>query len=287
MAQKVFGSVSFFGLIKGLVRRFYVVFLVFLAVVFIVLGKADHTVIDTVQVGTEAVVMPMVDLVSVPVKGVRGLSTMMTEIFTVHTENKKLLAEQKVLREWEAVARALMVENKALRDLMHYVPPPDHRFVTARVVAEQGGTFVQELVALAGRKDGVQKGHIVMTGEGLLGRIIKTGSGLSHILLVTDINSRLPVMIEGTTMRAILAGDNSDQPLLVALPLHQQPKVGDRVVTSHQSGLFPQGLPVGVVSYVSNRTIRVQLFASPSKVPVVRIVDFGLESVLPETEEDL
>lgn len=287
MAQKVYGTTSFFNVLKDIVSRFYVLFLVVLAVLFILVGKADNVAIEKTQSAAQSVTLPLVNLLSLPARGLQSLSDTATGFFRLREENKRLLAERDVLKEWETVARTLMVENKALKDLMHYVPPPELKFVTARVVANTGTSFAQELVVLAGRDDGVSKGHIVLTGDSVIGRVVATASRISHVLLITDINSRLPVMIEGTGLRAILAGDNSPTPLLIALPLNQRPKVGDRVVTSHQSDLFPQGLPIGFVSEVSNRTIRVTPFSDPSSISIVRIVDFRLTSVLPEnTEED-
>ena len=286
MVQKVYGSTSLFQIIKDIFRRFSVLFLVTISVLFILVGKADNTIINKIKSGVQAAFVPIVNVLSIPVRGVQSAGDSISELSRLRAENKKLSEEREILKEWETVARRLSEENKNLKGILNYVPPPDLKFVSARVVADVGGAFAQELIAYAGRDNGVQKGHVVLAGDGVIGRIVSTTSKTSRILLITDINSRLPVTIEGTALRAVLAGDNSPQPLLVALPLNQVPKVGDRVVTSHQSDLFPQGLPVGIVSSVTNRTIRVTPFAQSSAVSIVRIVDFRLSSVLPEQAEE-
>src|SRR5690606_36455106 len=93
---------------------------------------------------------------------------------------------------------------------------------------------------------GVRIGNPVMSEEGLVGRVIGVTNGASRILLLTDTASRTPVMIDRTNARAILTGDGSGHPQLAYMRGRDPVKVGDRVLTSGDGGLFPRGLPVGV-----------------------------------------
>ena len=90
-------------------------------------------------------------------------------------------------------------------------------------------------------------GQAVVTGEGLAGRIAEVGDNSARVLFVTDVNSRLPVLIERTRERAILAGDNSALLRLTLLQSVQGVQRGDRIVTSGHGGSFPVGIPVGEV----------------------------------------
>ena len=78
--------------------------------------------------------------------------------------------------------------------------------------------------------------------------MVETGKRASRILLLTDLNSRVPVLIQGTRKRAILVGDNRDWPALAFLSDGPPVRLGDRVVTSGDGGLLPAGLPVGVIA---------------------------------------
>ena len=125
--------------------------------------------------------------------------------------------------------------------------------VTARVVADAGGPFVQTVMVNAGADQGVVNGMAAVNERGLVGRVIEVGRRSARILLLTDFNSRIPVMVEPSRDQAILAGDNSREPGLMFLPLNPRLSVGDRVVTSGRGGVLPPGLAIGVVSAIGEQ----------------------------------
>jgi rod shape-determining protein MreC len=91
------------------------------------------------------------------------------------------------------------------------------------------------------------------------------------------------VVLEASQERAVLAGDNSDQPRLLYLPINAKVAVGERIVTAGAGGVFPPGLPVGVVAAIEGGVVRVAPYAELSRLEYVRIVDFGLNGVLPQS----
>jgi rod shape-determining protein MreC len=107
----------------------------------------------------------------------------------------------------------------------------------------------------------------------MLGRVYLAGDHTSWVVLLTDINSRIPVSIQPKDIQAILAGDNSDAPNIEALAQGVKLKAGQEVVTSGDGGLLPPGLPVGVL-VTDKGAFRVALFADPMATDEVRIVDF-------------
>jgi len=127
---------------------------------------------------------------------------------------------------------------------------------------------------------------IVLSGEGLVGRVAQVGHHASRIMLITDITSRIPVVLENTRTRAILAGDNTDRPRLIYVPAGTQVSPGDRIVTSGHAGAFPAGISVGVVSSVGDSSIRVQPFVDRGRLEIVRVMDFGLSGVLKSLDEE-
>src|SRR5437868_5819226 len=160
-------------------------------------------------------------------------------------ENQRLL-------QWQQVALKLTTENRQLQGLLKVVPDRAVSYVTARVIANSGGAYVRTVMINAGSQAGLARGQAVITGDGLVGRLTEVGSRAARVLLITDLNSRIPVKIEGSNTGAVLAGDNSERPRLLYVGSPGALKIGDRVVTSGEGGVFPPDLPVGMVSAVGS-----------------------------------
>lgn len=274
--------------IRQLLKKFALVILFLIAFVMMLLNKTDTALIDKTSSVATDVVTPVVDVLILPARLLANAYDYLKDLSLAHKENQFLKAENRRLRLVSERARSLEIENRLLAKLLNYARPDEENLVTARVVAEEGDAFSHSLIAYTGKDSTAQKGQIVLTEKGVVGRLDKVGQLYSKILMITDINSHIPVMIENTRVRGILAGDNELNPKLVFTPLSANIQEGDRVVTSGVAGVFPAGLPVGVVSHVSKREIRVLPFADLNKVEYVKIVSFPLESqeVLSETVVD-
>jgi len=183
---------------------------------------------------------------------------------------------------WQQAALKLASENAQLRGLLKLTPEPTATYLTARVVANSGGAYVRSLMVYAGSENGVARGQAAVTGDGLVGRVSEVGSRAARVLLVTDLNSRVPVIVEGSQQRGLLAGDNSERPYLRYLDTGAAIRIGDRIVTSGQGGVFPPGLPVGVVASLDGEAPRVEPYVEVSRVGYLRIVDYGLADALPK-----
>jgi rod shape-determining protein MreC len=198
---------------------------------------------------------------------------------SLYEENKHLRREVSRLKQWESVARHIEVENAQMRDLLRFRRDDPIRVITGRIVG-MGGTFVRSLTLNRGMNDGVQKGQVAVTGDGLIGRVAETGQYSSRILLVTDLNSRVPVLVENSLARAILAGDNTALPRLIYGAANSDIQPGQRVVTSGDAGVFPPGLPVGQIVSANENGVRVHLFAANERPELVRLMDFGKTGIL-------
>jgi rod shape-determining protein MreC len=124
------------------------------------------------------------------------------------------------------------------------------------------------------RKRASVVGNPVMNERGLVGRVVGVANGASRVLLLTDIASRTPVMIDRTNARAILTGDGGPNPKLEYLRGVDPIKEGDRVVTSGDGGVVPRGLPVGAAVKGLDGRWRVVLFADDTAIDYVRILLF-------------
>lgn len=216
---------------------------------------------------------PLMITLSYPMQQTASLVQELSGIGDLQMENQRLQLENAQLREWYEKAQVLNSENVALRGLLNVVPEPQHRFITARVIADSGNTFVKSILVTAGENNQVKEGQAVVSGQGVLGRVLEAGQNTARVLLVSDINSRIPVWLEETQQHAILAGENDSLPQLIHLPPQTKIRDGARVVTSGFGGIFPKGLPVGKVSVDKQGNYRVVPFADLSHILYVRVVE--------------
>ncbi len=246
------------------------------SIALMMVGKVDPAFVDNVRSRVTDAFVPILDALSRPAATAARIIEAGVDALNVYEENQTLKAENARLMQWRQAALRLESENGSLRTLLHYKPDPTASFITARVIATPGATFFRTVLVTAGRRDGVRKGQAALAGSGMIGRVIEVGEWSSRVLLITDINARVPVVLENSRQRALLAGDNSDQPKLNYLPPDTAAAVGERVLTSGHGGIFPPGVPVGVVASVSERGVRVQPIADLGRLENVRLVDFGL-----------
>ena len=267
---------------RAAIQRTTLPVLVLLTGAIIVLGKADQVLFDSLRTSVSDTVAPVLDAMAQPINAVGNVVDRVKMVVTTYQENVRLESENAKLLQWQQAALNLDVENQQLRSLLKAVPKTSVSYVTARVIANSGGAFVRMILINAGAEDHVGRGQAAITGEGLVGRLTEVGDRASRVLLITDLNSRIPVTIEATHVAAVLAGDNSERPRLLYLPSQDAVKVGDRVVTSGEGGVFPPGLPVGVVSAVDGGGPRVEPYVEMSQLGYVMVVDYGLANALPQ-----
>ncbi len=261
---------------RVIAQRFsFVLFLVF-SLGLLVLSRSQPVILEQVRARVMDGLTPTLSLFSRPMAMIDGFSGRVQSYRSLLAENAKLRAENANLIRWQNAALAVANENRELRGLLHYKAEPSLAYITARVIADTGGSFVRSLVVTAGRVDGVREGMAAMTGEGLVGRVVEVGNWSSRILLITDVNSRIPVTLVDTGDHAILAGDNTPQPKLLYLPQDADVKPGARIMTSGHGGIFPPNLPVGVVASVDHGEIQIAPMATFGRINQIRLVDFNL-----------
>ncbi len=251
------------------------------AFVLMLLGKADTVLVERARMALADGLAPLYALLAEPVGALRGSIDGMAELFALHAENARLRAENERLRQWESVALALDAENAALKANLHWIPDPAASFVTARVVADAGGVYARAVLLSTGPGAHVAKGQVALDDRGLVGRVTELGSRSARVLLITDINSRIPVILETSRGHAIVAGTNGPRPRLLYWPEGQMPVEGERVVTSAEANAFPAGLPVGMVHVVGRNAVEIEPAARLDRLEIVRIFDYGLSGIAP------
>ncbi|MFO1145772.1 MAG: rod shape-determining protein MreC [Rhodospirillales bacterium] len=241
----------------------------------ILLGKADALLVERFRMQVSDPIAPLLDVLSRPADVAADGLDRARRWVDVAGENDRLRSECDELLRWRAAAKQLEAENAGLRRLLGYVPEPDATYRSARIIADSAGVFAQSVMISAGSLAGIDKGQVVLDGSGLVGRIVGVSPRAARVLLLTDINSRVPVLVGKARIRAVLAGDNTERPKLVHVMPGETILPGDDVVTSGIAGGFPPGLPVGTVAEVDDRRISVVPNTDRDRLEYVRIADFG------------
>ena len=248
------------------------------------LGKADTVIAERARMALADLLTPIWGAVQAPIGAVRGALDEVDRAIHIHAENAKLREENAILRRWQAAALALEAENSQLRRQLAVIPEGSPSYRTARVVADGGGTYARAVLLAIGPNNTVRKGQVALDERGYAGRVTEVGSRSARILLATDMNSRVPVTLEGSRARALMAGGNAARPRLQYWPEGTTPQEGERVVTSAETGAFPAGIPVGLVRYNQGGTPEVELYAQLDRLDMLRLFDYGLGGlVAPET----
>ena len=248
--------------------------LMFASLVLLVLSKLNHDVVRELRGQISEFVAPVLSVASVPIQPVRRVSRQVSAYFDLFSELQRLKEENRRLKDWRWRAKDLERRMEKLGALARVVKEPKLEFVSARVIADASGPFVRIALINAGTLNGVKSGFPVINGDGLVGRIIDTGPSASRLLLLSDLNSRVPVLVGAAGHRALLLGDNNPTPRLGFLPQGVRVSPGDDVYTSGVGGLFPRGLRIGSVEGGGGEP-RVGLYAHFDDLEYVSVLFFN------------
>lgn len=272
--------------IRLLAQKFALVILFLSAFALMLINKTDTVIIEKTSSVATDLVSPVIDVMVIPAKAVAKVYDYFRDLKRIHSDNVRLKEENRRLSNLYDRSKALEIENKLLADLLNYVTPPDAEYVTARVIAEEGDAFSHSVIAYVGGK-GIKKGQVALSDKGVVGRVDQVGNMYAKIILITDINSKIPVMVEKTRVRGILSGDNTVTPKMIFIPLEAELSIGDRIVTSGVAGVFPAGLPVGKIISIDKNEIRVKAFSNLEQLEYVKLVNYGLKGIIGEDSAPL
>lgn len=257
------------GLRSG--RSWVLLILLCMGTALIVLTRLEHPLVQGVRSALTDMTAPLMQAVAAPVAWTRSAERWLANWSDTHDRNLKLENALKEVPPLRAEVARLQAENRRLTELLGLVDAPEEVRSVARVIGLSGGAFVRNVIVQAGRRDGLSYGLPVTDTSGVVGRVIEVGRHTSRILLLTDLNSRVPVFVGPGRMPAIAAGRNRGLLSLDFLPELSLPQVGDQVVTSGHGGVFPPGLAVGRVVRVSRAGVAVLPAASLDRLDYVQV----------------
>ena len=224
------------------------------------IGKADFNIVNRISIIISDLSSPAISSISNQTKIIGNSFNYLKNTASIRDENKHLLTENIRLKKFEILSKIYENENILLKNQLNLIPQNYNNFITVKAINAPGNIFSHSLLLNAGRKDGVQKGNAVLFNGVFIGQIIRVGENSSRILLISDVNSMIPVVVSNNRIPSILTGENLILPSLNFLPNNVKLKEGSVVQTSGHGGLLPSGLPIGTV--VKNASER--YFVKPS-----------------------
>ncbi|RPG87913.1 MAG: rod shape-determining protein MreC [Candidatus Puniceispirillum sp. TMED245] len=239
-------------------RRIAHIVLVVFSFSLMFLGTLDFSALRSARMGFSDFVAPLVDLVSVPVRGVETMAQGIRTVASLRAENVRLQAENAMLKRWRRRAEILEGENRQLRSVAGAVAPERRRPLTARAVTAPGGAFAHTVLVANGTDQGIEMGNPVVTADGLVGLVVDVGATHARVLMISDINAQIPVILSSSSWPGVTVGNNGPNLSLRFLPEEAAPKIGELVLTSGHGGVLPAGVPVGRIDMVQDDFVRVQ-----------------------------
>jgi rod shape-determining protein MreC len=253
-------------------RRIGVGLLVLFLFALFLLWRIDSPRVERIRTSLVDRFVPSFEWAFVPVTKAADMIGAFESYTALYAQNQELRRELQKMKVWKEAALQLEQQNARLLELNQVRLDSALTHVTGVVIIDSGSPFRQSVLLNVGARDGIRDGWAAMDGLGLVGRISGVGERTSRVILLTDSNSRIPVVVQPSGQRAMLTGDNSPDPVLEFLEKPDLVRAGDQVLTSGDGAVFPAGLLVGAVIEGPDKRLRARLSADYGRLEFLRVL---------------
>ena len=255
---------------KGTQQRFSLFALIVFSIILIYVETIEAKPLDYLRSFIKDTIYRGSVVVSLPSKGFKNVVSTVENHLNLYNEIIKLKEENAQLQEQIYDPGFLIFENKQLRQLLDEQVTSSTNLVSARVMLDKQSPYLNSFIINSGSNKEIKNGMAVLDGKNFVGRIVDVNFFSSRVLLVTDLNSKIPVSIEPSGHQAILSGHGTKEPTLEYLPKNHTVQSGNKVYTSGKEGIFTPGIPIGEVR-MSNEKNSVSLFSDISQIVFINI----------------
>ena len=210
-------------------------------------------------------------LVNMPSQIYSDTSRFISNHFEVYEQNKGLKSEVEKLSQELVQKEYLVSENKSLKEIIQTKVSQEYELVTAKVILDKDSPFLKSVVITKGLNAGIKKGMPVLHAQNLIGRIVEVNFFSARVLLLEDLNSRIPVVIVPQNYHSIMIGKSNDLPSLKFLPEDNELISGEKIYTSGKDGVIQAGIPVGQV-FIEENEHKVKLFSNSTQINFVNVI---------------
>ena len=259
---------------KGNQQRFSLIGLIFFSIGLIFLSKVNFTPINYLKISLNEIVYRSSFIVSIPEKKIQGLTKVIQNHYSVYRDYNE--TKKKIIQlESEKIENNYLVEeNKRLKLLIdEYVYNSDD--ILAKVLLDKKSPFLRSIIVNKGSKDNINLGMAVLDGSYLIGKIVEVNYSTSRALLISDLNSKIPVIIEPGSIKSILSGTGKEHGEIEYLEKEIDIKDKSIVYSSGSGGLFKAGIPIGIYNKENlDFENNIKFFSKLSQLKFVHLVSF-------------
>ena len=265
---------------KSYQQKFSLLTLIFLSIIIIILGNLNFKPIQYVKIGINEIVYRSSFIISIPENYLKNLGIKLDEHLSIYDQFKKNEAELKILKEKKLNNDFLILENKKLRELINESIQSEDLY--AKVLVDKDSPYLKSIILNKGSKDNVKIGMAIVDNSYLVGKVIEVNYTNSRALLLSDLNSKIPVLLEPLDVHAVASGTGKNYGVIEYTKDDYDQKIKGKeiiVYTSGYGGLFKPGLPVGKIIY--DNTINdniINFFSDFRQLDYVKIVSYDIGS---------
>ena len=255
---------------KGTKQKFSLFVLIILSIIFIYVETIETRPLNYLRSFFKDIIYRGALVVSTPSKSINNFSDFIKQHVHLYDDYRKLKEENNELKNNISKKNFLELENKQLRKLIEEQVSSTSNFTSARVMLDKQSPYLNSFIINVGSNKNIKNGMAAMDGKNFIGRIVDVNFFSSRVLLISDLNSKIPVMIEPSANHGILSGHGDSKPTLEYLPKNHNIQDGDKVYTSGKEGIFSPGIPIGEVK-IEDDIIKVLLFSDLSQITFINI----------------
>jgi rod shape-determining protein MreC len=276
---------------KGAQQRFSLLGLIFFSIIFLILGSYNFKIVDFVKISIKEVVYRSSFIVSGPEKIIRTSFNKITDHIN-HYRNYKIIEEKLgKLTALDLTNQIIKLENIKYKKLVddYFIKNNE---IFAKVLIDKNSPFLRSVVLNKGSKNNIKLGMAVLDGEYLIGKVVEVNFFTSRVLLISDINSKIPVSISPNDVQAIMSGDGKQNATLQYIQGTDLKNNNEdmMVTTSGAGGLFKSGILIGNINFTENSTtnnLKVNIYKDFSQLKYVKVISFSKEEkTLDQTSKD-
>ena len=261
---------------KGTKQRFSLIVLIFFSAVLIAFSKINLPVINYLKISLNEIVYRSSFIVSIPEKKIQEFGITIKEHYVLYNEYKDVKEKLSKLESKKYQTEFIINENKRLKELIEeYVYISDE--LVAKVLIDKKSPFLRSIILNKGSKDEVMLGMAVLDKGYLVGKIVEVNYATSRALLISDLNSKIPVSIEPGNIQSILSGTGDDNGKIEYLQDDLEIQDKSIIYTSGSGALFKPGIPVGIVSKKAEAN-NVNFFSNLSQLTFVKLASYKKEN---------
>jgi len=258
---------------KGNKQRFSLIGLIFFSVSLLILSKINLTATNYIKITLNEIVYRSSFIISVPEKKVQDFLNTIKDHYNVYNDYLLVKEELKTIQSKKYETQFLKEENKRLKKTINeYIYNSEE--MVAKVLIDKNSPFLKSIIVNKGSKDSIKLGMAVLDGTYLVGKIVEVNYSTSRALLISDLNSKIPVGIEPGNIQSILSGTGKQNGKIEYL--ESEIFIGNEsiVYTSGSGGLFKPGIPIGIYNKKNKEEQTVTFFSKLSQLTFVKLVSF-------------